>query len=304
LPAVAIQALDIAPLMRRTANAAVPRHVIDMEAWTKAAKAYGGFTLYPAYLCAPPRQGNRILQLQLVAARAGIPTNGAYTNRVQLDCPSARARTIDNLMAESVSPNSLVIAFKDSVPLQALQGKATAGLTCREGAFAFVCSPQGNANNAAFISLGPEFKMPETPLGTKLSVQERGSGAPFLSHGWSESVGQSRWAMGPVTSIYIHPSQPICETFVFEAMVVPFSSGGYRVRTAKVILNGEDSGRIDLGDASKQVVRSAIPLDGRCIKEATLELHFEGLRSPRELGLSWDARQLSWQFDWFSVSGR
>jgi hypothetical protein len=90
---------------------------------------------------------------------------------------------------------------------------------------------------------------------------------------------------------------------VFEAMVKPFSSGSYRVGTAKVILNGRDSGRIELGDADKQIVRSTIPLNGHCVREATLELHFEGLRSPLELEGKHDIRQLSWQFDWFSVSG-
>ncbi|MGO4388327.1 hypothetical protein AB4Y85_12390 [Microvirga sp. 2YAF29] len=303
LVAVGIQAFDIAPLMRRVANAAIPRDAIDIEMWTEAARAYDGFTIYPTYHCTLPHQRDKILQLQLVAARAGIPSNGAYTNRAQTDCPGARIRIIDNLFAEAVSPNSLVIALKDSVPLQALQGKAKDGLTCREGRFAFVCGLQDKTNNAAFIALGPEFKMPKTPLGKKLSVQERGKGFRFLGYGWSESVGLSRWATGPVTSIYIHPSSPICGTFVFEAMVTPFTSEDYRVQTAKVILNGKDSGRIDLSHASKQVVRSAIPLEGQCLKEAILELHFEGLRSPRELGLSWDTRKLSWQFDWFSVGG-
>jgi hypothetical protein len=301
--AVAVQAADIAPVVTSTKAGTVAKTEIDVDAWTQAAEAYHEFTLYPEYHCVVPPLRDKVLQLQLIAARAGIPVNGAYTNRLQLSCSDTRTRVLGKINAASVTSKPLVIIFDGTLPIHLLKSKAAEGLTCRKGPFAFVCGPQTEASNPVFAALGQEFETSDLPLGAKLSVGEGSEGIPFLGDGWSVGDHQSRWAEGNKTSFFGRLAQPVCDALSFEALVTPLSFKDYSVRRARVFLNGEASGTMNLEGAVAQVVRSTIPLNGRCIQDVMLELKFSGLKSPNDIGMNPDVRKLSLLFNWFSFSG-
>ena len=95
--AVSVQLLEFGPHMRhfRTITGRAAADVVDvpqMEAWVKA---HEGLWQYPSYSCGglsgPQAQwggveANRELQLQMTAARAGVPTNSVYTSRQLKNC--------------------------------------------------------------------------------------------------------------------------------------------------------------------------------------------------------------------------
>jgi hypothetical protein len=102
LVAVSIQVNDALPGMRwrRQMTMQPYEELIDtrrMESWLAG---HDRLWQYPSWSCGglegskrrwPGRESNRELQVQLVTARAGIPTNSVYTSRLLKDCPAELA---------------------------------------------------------------------------------------------------------------------------------------------------------------------------------------------------------------------
>jgi hypothetical protein len=297
-----IQWADIQPLVVGVRyGSKVHPELVDRAAFARAAASHSEFTLYPAYHCAREPDRDRLLQVQLIAARAGIPVNGAYLNRRQLDCSEAEKRFYGHIAADSVTLNPLIVMFRSAVLPSLPFTQAAAGFACRDAASVIVCSR--DASDAAFTALGREPDVDPMPVERKLFVGEQGEGVPFLAIGWSTGDERSRWAQGPHTSIIGRLNKPICSAIVFEALVQPLSFGNYIVERAMVTLNGDPAGEITIAEGAPHVVRHKIPLGDRCIQDINIGLHFSNLQSLQQLKLNADVRKLSWLFSWFSVAG-
>jgi hypothetical protein len=227
--------------------------------------------------------------------------NAAFTNRGDTDCTEAEKRFSDNIAAHSVTPNPLVIALKNAWPQFLLTTRAIDGFSCREAPSVVVCSR--NSADPIFVRLGKELKPIPLPVGKELWAAKQGSGTPFLGIGWSLAENEVRWASGPDTTIGGTLDKPICNTLIFRALVSPLAFGNYVVASAKLTLDDREVGEILLKGPSPQVVQQAIPLGDRCVNAIKLGLHFSKLRSPYDLGMNTDTRDLSWLFRWFSVAG-
>ena len=253
-----------------------------------------------------------ILQLQLIAGRAKIPVNAAFTNRGLPDCSEAENRFAVNIAGESVTPNPLVISLKsDRADSRAaylpyawsptlLVTQATEGYSCREAATVIVCSK--SPSNPDFVRLGEEVKPTPLPVGKELSVAKHGAGAPFLGIGWSIADEQVRWASGPDTSIIGKLDKPICNTLIFRAFVTPLSFRDYIVAGAKMTLTDKEAVEVIVKGIDPQVVQHEVSLGDRCVDTVKIGLHFSNLQSPQQIGMNPDVRNLSWLFRWFSVA--
>jgi Family of unknown function (DUF6311) len=297
---IMIQLIDISPLLSYVKAATSPR-TAQIDSLTRAASAHSEIALHPIFHCARPSDRGNILQLQLIAARANIPVNGAYINRIDVNCPASRQQVLQKIDAESVTSNPLIVIFKDSFPASVLKDEAAADFACRDATFAFACSRQ--RDHPAFVALGGEIEPLRMPLGTQLGIGQGGSGLPFLGAGWSAAEGHFRWLDGDVASLIGLLEQSVCNTLTLHASVLPFSYGDYVVRHAKVILNGQSAGEITLPGPGSQVISHSIALGGRCTDTVKLELRFEDLRSPKDLGMNADPRRISWGVQWFSLTG-
>jgi hypothetical protein len=297
--AILAQLWDIRPLLNHAWASSLPyAELIDRAKWARAMAAHDEVTIYPDYYCIDRQHHALVTQLQLTAALSRIPVNAAYINRKYSNCSGSVLK--GRLDSVSVTSNPLVVVFKNRMPVQLLKSDVAEEFACRDADFAFVCSRQSNA--PAFVALGTEFHAPAIPLGAQLAVGEGGRGASFLEAGWSDPEGGRRWAQGRVTSIMGKLDQPVCQSLSFKALVYPLSKGAYMPRRAKVILNGEAAGQIVLQTPDEQVISHTIPLGGRCTEEVRLELQFEALRAPKDLGINDDPRRLSWMFVWFSLA--
>jgi Family of unknown function (DUF6311) len=291
--------LDLDILKRKTAAASPD--LVDRVAFTNAAASHSEFTLYPTYFCAGKTDRNKILQLQLIAARANIPVNAAYLYGGKLNCSEAGDRFVKNIAADSVTRNPLVVIFNRAVATQLSSSQAMAGFRCRDASGMIVCSR--SAEDPAFVALGMPFRAEPQPLPVdkELSIGERGEAEPFLAAGWWSAEGPWRWGRGQETSIIGRLSKPICSGLVFKAMVAPLSSGPYAVDRAKVTLNGDAAGEIAMTERALHVIKHIIPLGDRCIQDVDIGLYFPDLRSPQELKINADSRKLSWMFQWISI---
>jgi Family of unknown function (DUF6311) len=278
-------------------------NLVDRVAFSRAANSHSEFALYPTYSCAEETDQDKILQLQLIAARANIPVNGAYLSHGQTDCGEVRDRFVKNIAADSVTQNPLVVIFDRTVAAQLSSRRAMAGFNCRDGSGMIVCSR--NATDPAFTALGMPFRTETAmlPVEEELSIGKQQKAEPFLAVGWWDPEGQWRWGRGEETSIVARLSRPVCSTLVFKAMVLPLSSGPYVVDRAKATLNGAAAGEITLTERAPHVMQHEIPLGERCVQDVDIGLHFSDLRSPQELKINDDPRKLSWMFQWISIGG-
>jgi hypothetical protein len=297
--AVLVQVWDIRPLLNHAQASSLPySEHIDRAKWARAVADHDEVTIYPDYYCIDRVYHDLVTQLQLTAAQARVPVNAAYINRKRANCSSSVLK--ERLDAASVTPNPLVIVFKNRVPAHLLKSDVAEGFACRDANFAFVCSRQ--SSEPAFVGLGTEFQVPGLPLGEPLAVGEGGRGTSFLEAGWSDPEGVRRWAQGRETSIIGGLDQPVCQSLSFKALISPLSKGSYMPHRARVTLNGQAVGEIVLHTPDEQVVSHTIPLGGRCIDRVRLKLHFEALQAPKDLGINDDPRKLSWKFVWFSLT--
>jgi len=306
IAAVLVQWSDIRPLLAFTQiNWQANPELIDRKAFASAAQSYSEFTLYPPAACAASiADRDVILQLQLIAGRAKIPVNAAFTNRGLPVCSEAENRFAVDIAADSVTPNPLVISLKNALPGPPtwLLTPATDGFSCREAATVIVCSK--SPSNPEFARLGEKIKLIPLPVGKELSVAKQGAGAPFLGIGWSLADEQARWASGPDTTITGKLDKPICNTLIFRALVSPFSFGNYIVASAKMTLNDKEAGEVIVKGIGPQVFQHEVSLGDRCVDLVKIGLHFSNLQSPQQLGMNADVRNVSWLFQWFSVAGK
>ena len=301
-----IQLIDVYPLIKY-----VESHTIAEPSFKgrsglmDAAMSHSEFLIYPKYFCTSSQQlQNNILQLQLIAVRAGIPANSAYLDRVteSIDCNADKQRLLDNIASNATTQNPLVVMIKDDAPKGIALTHALAGFSCRDTADLIVCSRK--INDPAFVALGPEADLrPDIlPLDKKLSIGMNGDAVPYLGPGWSSTEEQLRWAEGPETSILGRFDKPICSALTFDALIKPLSFKNYAVQRAEVALNGIHIGEIVLSQLDQQVIHFDIPFDGHCIQDINFTLHFHDLKSPSELGMNDDTRKLSWLFTWWGFN--
>lgn len=302
LSAVLVQWIDMRPLLAVTrAVWQVKPELVDRKAFIEATKSYGEFVLYPPSACPVMSERDIIVQLQLIAAQAKLPVNAAFVNRGGPSCADAENRFSNDIAADAVTKNPLVIVLKSAWSPTLLVTGATNGFACRETVNLVVCSR--NQSDPVFAKLGEQIR--PVALGTQreLSAANQGAGVPYLGIGWSVADQHVRWASGPETTIAGRLEKPICNSLTFRALVTPLSFGSYIAATATLALNDTYVGDISLSSPAQQLAQHTIPLGGRCVDNIKLGLHFTDLKSPAELGMNPDSRKLSWLFQWFSITG-
>ncbi len=296
-----IQVADIRPLLAVMQGVTrVKPPLIDRQAFMEAARVFDEFAIYPPAHCIPMGDRDVTVQLQLISAQARIPSSGAFSNRGGSSCNDAAKRFSNNIAADTIAANPLVIVLKAGWQPMLHTTAATGGFACREAARLFACSR--DSNNPTFVALGAPLSPTILPMGADLPVRRGGAGEKFLGIGWSVADESVRWAMGPETSVGGPLEKPICSSLIFRARTLPLSFRGYFVESARVTLNGQDAGVITLQDPSERTVEHRIDLNGKCVESVNLALHFAGLKTPADLGMNSDTRPLSWLFRWFAIN--
>ncbi len=300
--AVALQLVDTRPLLRSVeARAAASPEPFDRGLWAAALSRHDGLVILPEFLCTHPGNRRYIYPLQVMASAAGIPSNSPIINRGQRDCAGAQLGLMRRVDAAAVTANPLLVLFKDSVPAVLAQMAQHQGFACRDAGFALACSRRTDDPAVRALGADPAAATP-LPLGTRLSALKDGDGLPFLGAGWSVADNHFRWGEGEAAIITGRLAAPVCGGLTFRALVVPLAFGDHIVGTAQVLLNGVPAGTLSVSGSGLQEVRMAFPPAAGCLDAATVELRFDGLKSPHELGMNQDVRRLTWAMQWFELA--
>jgi hypothetical protein len=145
--AVTLQVREASPIMHylQTTTARSPAPAIDgieVEAWVRG---HARVWQYPSWGCGgligPSRvwgglDANRELQIQLVAARTGTPTNSVYTSRILKDCDREKSWGGAPRFEDGVL---YIVSWKAAVETPALAAAIAAG-PCAGQSWAIVCS--------------------------------------------------------------------------------------------------------------------------------------------------------------------
>ena len=289
VPALALQVLDLTPLyslmnlksqLRATNNAG---HSIG-----EIIEQHDFVSFYPGYLCAD-KERETILELQLASALRGKPFDGAYLGRGDPGCSAKAMQLNRGLLADVPTNNPLLFVMKGAIS-PAVVAYAD-NVSCRDVGFAFLC--ERGTLSQKLSEIGTAIDVQSIPLSTKMRPNEDGSS--FLGGGWSVPEGPFRWAVGSETRLLARMPHGVCNALEFRATIQPFSYGDHFVNSATVVLRGAGEQEIKLSSANQQQVSAVFRLHG-CLDVLDFSLRFAEPKSPRDLGMSQDPREVTWGF--------
>ena len=300
--ALLLQAVDVRPLIKSVQNRAQPAPlVIDRSLWSTTIQHHSELLIVPQFLCTNKENRRYIYQLELLSAHFAIPTNAAIINRLSLDCSTERNAAFQDLRGLAVTPDPLIVLFKNEIgpflPYQSIVN----GLTCRDVNFAYVCS--SHSNDSAFSALGKNFDplFPQLSFGQRVATAEGGPGPLFFGRGWSVPGEHATWGVTEQSDLDIKLNHPVCGDFLFRADIMPFGFKDYLVRSAQVRVNSRAIGRIDLNGPGEQQIEMRIPNTG-CHDYFHIEFVYGPVKSPQQVGLNDDPRPVNWAMFWFSIA--
>nr|WP_281378995.1 DUF6311 domain-containing protein [Aurantimonas endophytica] len=246
---------------------------------------------HPGFFCGARDDFNRILELQLIAARLDRPFNGAYINRGDPQCARHDELFQTDPLLRSGSRNPLLVLMKGSLSASSAVTAAGSALECHETAYAYFCSRK--LSNPAVAKLGPVLTAPQAPLGVEIDPNE--TGAPMFARGWDSPSPSAthRWGIGSVATLAASLSHPVCDAFYLSANAVAFTHADYAMDRAVLTLNGGTPQEVvlDTDGAVPLVVR--FPLE-HCIDSVQLQFDFGNPKSPADLGINSDPRRMTW----------
>lgn len=196
LAAVIVQGIDISPLFRlaRTnsvqdvgAMASDSPHIKELIASRSA------IVFVPGALCGSRRNRDPILEMQLMAARAGRPFDGAYLNRGGASCGELAASFAADPFRGIAGPGVMLVAMKEAVNPNVVAYGLGRDVECRESRYAFFCARA--PLDEKLSAFGRALSQPQS-LPLNVSLDANGDGAEFLAQGWSAISPVFRWAEG------------------------------------------------------------------------------------------------------------
>jgi len=301
--AIVIQVVDLQPLFRLAhSNAETYRTGVapDGDVTIDIMRSRDVVLVFPGALCGVVEDRDRALQIQLLAARAGRPFDGAYINRGNRPCSEIAAEFAKDPFRGIEASRAMLVLMKGSIsPSVAAYGLGP-DVECREGRYAYFCSRKPLDDK--LLAVGRPVTAPILPLDA--SLDPNGDGTPFLMQGWTApgAPGSAfRWAEGEQVRFVGKLPREICGSIEFSAEVLPFAFKDYAVRTAVVDLVGGGSRTIALDQIRQQRIDLGFPLE-RCIDRLDLTFNFRNLRSPLEVGMNTDPRKVTWGFFNFRVN--
>ncbi|MFG1357730.1 DUF6311 domain-containing protein [Xanthobacter pseudotagetidis] len=295
LAAVIVQGIDISPLFRiaRTDSThAVGAVASDSPRIKDLITSRSAIVFVPGALCGSRRNINSTLEMQLMAARAGRPFDGAYLNRGGASCGELTASFAADPFRGITGTSVMLVAMKEAVSPTVVAYGLGRDVECRESRYAFFCARVPLDEKLSAFGRAPS-QPPSLPLNVNLDAS--GDGAEFLAQGWSVRSPVFRWAEGTNSVFLARLPQEACNEVRFSAEIVPFSYKKYAVDTAEVSLLGSVSQTIRLGRLGQQRIDLILPLD-RCIDHLDMRLAFTDLKSPLEVGMNADPRKVTWGF--------
>lgn len=295
--AIVVQVVDLQPLFRLAhGNAESYRTLVapDSDVTIDLMRSRDVILVFPGALCGVLGDRDRALQIQLLAARAGRPFDGAYINRGNRPCREIAAEFAKNPFRGIEAPRAMLVLMKESTsPSLAAYGLGP-DVECREGRYAYFCGRKPLDDK--LLAVGKPVTAPILPLDA--SLDPNGNGAPFLMQGWTApgAPGSAfRWAEGEQARFVGKLPREVCGAIEFSAEVLPFAFKDYAVRTAVIDIVGGGSKTIALDQIGQQRIDLVLPLE-RCIDRLDLTFNFSSLRSPLEVGMNTDPRKVTWGF--------
>lgn len=289
---VVLQAIDVYPLVQELrANARRENKDIDARTFARLVDASDKVIFQPGWLCAAVQDKEAILSVQLIAARRGRPFDGAYLNRGDGQCLE-KLESFEKNPFGSAPNDPMLVMMKNSISPARVLTVVGGGATCRDMSVAFVCGKGAVANQLA--DLGSTVTMPQLPLGEPLFPNVNAQ--PYMERGWTvASGGDFRWGEGSQLSIVGATARPVCGAIDLVAEIIPFSFKGHFVDRVRINLNGGPEIFLQLAVPGRQTVRATIPND-KCTSLINLQIKFDNLKSPLELGMNSDPRLVTWGF--------
>jgi hypothetical protein len=291
MASVVLQAIDVYPLFQEMrASARLENKDVDARQFAAVINASDKIIFQPGWLCSVAQDKEAILSIQLVAARLGRSFDGAYLNRGDAECPEKLAAFEKNPFGGASNP--MLVMMKNSTHPARVLTVAGKEATCRDLGPAFVCGKGAVAVQLGEV--GVAATMPRLPLGEILSPN--GNARPYLERGWTvDSGGEFRWGEGNRLAIVGALAQPSCGAIDLTAEIIPFSFKGHFVDRARISLNEGPEEILQLSKPGRQTVHVVIPYD-QCISLINLQVRFDNLKSPLELGMNTDPRLVTWGF--------
>jgi len=300
LAAVALQLADTQLHRRDVAEHTRSSHpqMLEREPWTRLVAAHSFIRQFPSFQCGgwggDWPQNNSNMELLLIAAEAGVPTNSAYLARVERNCPLER----DEGAGFDVEPGGLYV-YGGSFPLAAISGEPGYDAWCRRFAYGVACSRNRaaveDAARAGLFDPGPPTRGPAYRPGDVLVFAANGNGLAHLGDGWSVPEPWGTWSVGAASELEL--ALPHGTAGALE-LVVESWGFAYPARPENritVSANGVEvaTWTYRLGEAvaprTARVPAAAVADDG------LLRLRFApaDFTSPREAGVSEDPRPLA-----------
>lgn len=292
--AIVLQVADLQPLFRLAygnAVAVTTRVPPDEDVTLDLIRSRDMVMIFPGALCGAGEDINRALQIQLLAARAGRPFDGAYINRGNRPCSDIAAEFAADPFRGVTSPRALLVLMKGSVSPSFVAYGLGPDVKCREARYAYLCSRA--PLDGALEAVGSAVNPPAMPLNTPLDPN--GDGSHFLAQGWTATSSVYRWAEGERVRFLGRLPREVCGAIEFSAEIVPFAFKDYAAKTAVVEIHGGASKTIELDRLGQQRIDLVFPLE-RCIDHLDLTFHFRELKSPLDVGLNSDPRRVTWGF--------
>jgi len=292
--AVLLQTGETAKLRARMNATAHPplKSEVSIPAFTELIGFHDQVLQYPSYQCggwlawknANYRANKEVL---FVAAKLGKTTNSAYLARYTKDCAAegVTSRKFD------IAPDTLYLFAGPLV--DELSKMPWAGKLCREFSFAVACSQHwdqmSDESMKPFGSLRGRYALGET-----IHFAANSMGQKYLLSGWHAQEHSGFWSEGSGASLKVNLDQPTQQDLVLRIVAGGLLNQKQPTQEVQVFLNDQPAGSWTF-DASKNVSDYQIPLTGALLpKSGELILRFEvpGAKSPKDLGISEDPRQL------------
>lgn len=147
--AIAVQFWETTPLRARVPDAYQFADHIDRPLWSSLLSRHSELAIYPDYQCTPTELRVALLQVQLLAARADIPSNATYFNRKRINCK--KPPTPDH-MINPTTPDPLVLVYPDNITGKLNMPVLDSSFVCVRGEQSIVCSK--HASDPDLLKLG------------------------------------------------------------------------------------------------------------------------------------------------------
>lgn len=286
--AALLQLTDSAAEMSNT-HAAVARgehRYLDWQVWRATIAEHDEVSTAPSFDCLYDlRVGDTeallaLNELAVLSAEAGKVVSSAPNPRPYQDCALAR---IDR---ETLAPRdkTLYVVMRALMTGRGMANFAEHGIPC----FPF---PQGYACSRTFADRGSPFAY-SPALPDRISLKDR-DGDPYVGPGWSWGLTNGRPLDGARATLYL----PKPHGHWLEVTSFAFLSANRRTEDIDVEIGGKRIGTLSYRDDDRgsEMTTVLVPLPPEAIKEDVLlvDLVPRDIRTPRELGINEDTRQLS-----------